>query len=172
MAGTDRALDPLAAGKAGPPSKLTADVHAFIVSAVRETVDVTVAAQARGISARTLGRWRQRSRAFLRSPEQYPQYEMYAAFWRDVRAAEAFSEVALVNTIRKSATENTADAKWLLERRHKRRWQPSAALEHSGPGGDGPVEFVLTIPQPRALEADHFGEDGSAPKQLGDGEDK
>lgn len=138
-------------GGAGRPDKLTLERRAFILGAVRESTSIEVAAAAVGISNGTLVNWRRYARKYRANPDKYPRYEKFLTFWNDVRIAEAMSEVSLVNVIRKGAITSTADAKWLLERRHRRRWQPTEVVQHTGVGGDGPVEFILTTPKPRHL---------------------
>ena len=137
----------------GRPDKLTPQRAKFIIQAVGETTPLEVACAAVSIRPRSLGRYRDRARKYLADPVRYAKYEKFYQFFQDVQQAQAMAELLLVNIIRGAAKTSTADAKWLLERRFKKRWVPTQAVEHSGRSGSGPVEFVLSVPKPMASDA-------------------
>jgi len=99
--------------KMGRPTQLTPVVHAAIVARVRKGLRVIASAQAEGICADTLHRWREYS-ALGKEP--------YADFCRDVSRAESeFEAECLASIVEASKPSDTGDgdykaSTWILER--------------------------------------------------------
>ena len=91
------------------PTKLTPDVTARLLQAVRLGATHTLACAAAGIGTRTLYGWVARARR---------GEEPFAQFWRNFKQAEAECAVRQLATIEKAAASgNWGAAAWKLERR-------------------------------------------------------
>jgi hypothetical protein len=111
--GSDRCASHLGlTGKGRPPLLDDATADKLVVM-LRAGNYVAVAANAAGISLRTLQVWLQRGRK---------GEDPYAALVERVDRARAEGEVRNVATIAKAATERWDAAAWLLERQYPERW--------------------------------------------------
>jgi hypothetical protein len=96
------------------PSKLTPQVEAVILDALRRGNTRTAAAEAAGLPRETLSRWIAR----------------FVTFRHAVTRAEAEAEVAHVANVKKAADEGTWQASvWWLERRRSEDWGRRDRLE-------------------------------------------
>ncbi|MCZ7683897.1 MAG: hypothetical protein M5U28_36080 [Sandaracinaceae bacterium] len=117
-------------------AKLTPGVHTIIVGAVAAGNFLETAAALAGVELDTAQRWIEAG-AQPHSP--------YAAFRRDVLAAEAESERRVLTAILLAAEAGDGRAaSWFLERRHSRRW--SARIRQVVAAEvEGAVERVLAL---------------------------
>src|SRR5215211_6194992 len=117
----------------GRPRKLTAKRQKAIVDAVRTGAHREQAAEAAGISRRSLQNWLARGELGGEQP--------YRRFAEAVREAEAQAELESLRTIEKAAAEGDWRARaWVLERRWPQRWGRQTRTEVTGPDG-APVEL-------------------------------
>jgi transposase len=130
---------------------LTPEVEKMIVDAVRAGAFVEEAAQAAGVSKRTLFRWQQRAQG-----EDAP--ERFRRFADAVERARAQANVADVVVIRRAAAQGDwRAAGWRLERIDP-RWRRKTGHEVSGPdGGAIPLEHATRL-NLRALTEDELDE--------------
>jgi hypothetical protein len=112
-----------AAGRVGPPIKLTASVQKTICEMVRAGNYLKIACAAAGISADSLSRWRKKGAA---------GEEPYAAFLRELEHAELDCESALVKKWHDAAPDDWRAARDLLARRFPDRW--GRQVEEESPG--------------------------------------
>lgn len=104
----------------GRPAKLTPEVEARILRAIRLGATREVAAQAAGISERALYDWLERGRTGQRR---------YLQFLQAMDRAESEGEVTHLEAI---AADGAAGSKWILARRHPDRWSETVKQESSG----------------------------------------
>jgi hypothetical protein len=109
------------------PTKLTPEVHARVVKAIRAANYFKPAAEAAGISEATFHRWMKEGKKAARGK--------YHDFHEAVKQAQAEVEVELAARILKAAGEDWRAALTLLERRHSERWGRRSSHEHTGAGG-------------------------------------
>lgn len=112
----------------GRRTKLTPEVHNFIVQYIRGGAFDYVAAQAVGIDPGTFRRWMNRGEKRTDEP--------FRTFCTEVQQARAEARVAAENRVFKDAPFN-----WLRygpgrERPGEPGWTDSRQIEHSGPGGE------------------------------------
>jgi transposase len=118
LAGGERCYAHSAAA-VGRPDKLTDELKARLLEAVRAGVPVEVAAEYAGISRSTYYRW-------LSLAEEDDRFR---AFRDEVRTAEAEAEVHATATLRKAMGDDWRAALAYLERRHPERWGRRRAEE-------------------------------------------
>ena len=121
-------LAPSRAAVGGPP-KASAKVFSDIVAALRVGAFAVTAANAAGISERTMCRWRASGREDPSGP--------YGSFAAACDQAEAQGEMERVRRIEAAGLngEWKADA-WHLERRHHERWKLRESREVEVVGAD------------------------------------
>ncbi len=135
--------------KRGAPEKLTQPVFDKIVELISAGgVSRRVAAQAVGVSPRTLLRWLTRGRE--------PDSGIYCLFLSAIQRAEAEGEVASVQHIRIAGAKDWRAAAWFLERKYPKRWA-KPPLKESRPiddiGGLANLDFGLKAPTPDEVRA-------------------
>jgi transposase len=111
----------------GRRSKLTAEVHDKIVTAVRAGNYAEVAAQYAGISERTYYNWIAKGEQDADGP--------YLQFMQAIRAAEGEAEAVAMITIRKAWGDDWKAAAWYLERKFQAKWGRHDRIDHAGPDG-------------------------------------
>lgn len=114
-------------------TSLTAEVHERIAKLVGSGVPIKRAAQSCGIGARTVMEWLERGRGGEKEP--------YITFARDVDAARATYQSALVMRVGQASRKDWRAAAWMLERQFSSEFGSSTKHEHSGPDG-GPVQHA------------------------------
>lgn len=124
----------------GRPTKLTAEVQARIVAAVRDGAPREDAALAAGISVHTFMQWVERGRVGKRRPTT----PLYAQFAHAIEKADAESVVHAVAVVRKAIAEGQwVPAMTFLERKRPqhfgRRWQAEIAASDS----QAPLRIVI-----------------------------
>jgi len=100
----------------GRPSKLTPEVHAAIVKAVRGGNYPEIAAQSAGVEARTFYTWMQRGESDADGDEIYRQFR------QAITRARAWAERKMVGIVRRAAIDDAQSAQWYLERSASDRW--------------------------------------------------
>ena len=123
----------------GRRTKLTPDVHAKIVAALRAGNFITAACSGAGISESSFHRWIERG--------EEEQDGIYRDFLDDVRAAEAEAEMRAVKVIQDALLDNPEMAKWWLVHRY-RHW-----------GGKGAPERPAAVEQPPPPDLSPLTED-------------
>ena len=106
------------------PTKLTPEIQARIVTAIRAGNYAEPAARSAGISPATYYRW-------LRRGERAAS-GIYRDFYEQVRRAESEAEVHAVAVIRRAMGDDWRAAAHYLERRYPDRWRRRESLEHEG----------------------------------------
>jgi hypothetical protein len=114
----------------GRPGKLTAEVQAKLVSALKVGNYRRAAAAYAAISLRTLELWLAKGRKARRGPFR----DLYDA----VKKAEAECEVTMVALWMKSMPEHPAEYRHFLARRFPERWSEKRRLELMGRRGRPP----------------------------------
>lgn len=108
------------------PTKLTDPVHKAVVGSVRAGLPRSAAFAAAGIHPDTGSEWIRRGTG----RDDRPATDLYAAFARDIEAAEAEYQAELLGVIHTAVAAGDAkEARWLLERRFPQHWgreQPAA----------------------------------------------
>jgi hypothetical protein len=99
----------------GRPSKLTPEVHAHIVKAIKIGNYAQVAARSAGIGETTFYRWLEQGEA--------EEAGIYRDFWEAVKEAEAASEMTAVQHILNAMEGSWQAAMTYLERRYSDRWK-------------------------------------------------
>lgn len=108
----------------GRPTKLTPQVQAAIIKAIKGGNYVVVAAQYAGIDPAQFYRWKERGERATKG--------IYFDFVQALKDAEAFGEVQAVSEVRLAGPDNWQAAMTFLERRHHERWARREAVEVSG----------------------------------------
>ena len=122
----------------GRPCKLTPEVHQRIVQFLRHGNSQKAAAEAAGIHEATLQRWLAEGEASAQS--------CFREFCEDCKKAQAEWQASMVRVVERHAVgadglmPTWQAAAWLLERRDHKNWGRKVSAEHSGPGGDKPIE--------------------------------
>ena len=156
--------------RAGRKLKLTPELAKKIVNGLRAGVTKQVAIAAAHVDQNTFYRWLRDGEKYSKMPESAEltaNQHFLAQFYRDASTAMAEYESWLISQIDKSIAEgNTADAKWMLERRFPRRWMPRHQIGVSKDAADedaGPAEitFVLKTPK-KPIPPDSFGTEDEA----------
>jgi hypothetical protein len=117
--------------------KLTENTHRIIVDSIAKGNYYSPAARAAGITYGTFRVWMKRGEAELarvgvNNWRRVKQKEKkYVDFYRDVKAAEAKSETALVENWSKLAIKDWRASAEMLARKHPERWSPKAELHVS-----------------------------------------
>jgi hypothetical protein len=134
---------------------LTSEAQAAICRAIRIGATREVAAQAAGVTRRTLQYWIERGKAeqerlAQKGARRRKREEPYLHFLHALEEAEAEGEVTHLETI---AADGAAGSKWILSRRHPDRWAQVRKEEISGPGGKPliPVPELTDAERARAL---------------------
>ena len=96
--------------KGGRPTKLTPEVTAAIVAAVREGAPMYLAAEAAGVSRRAIIQWERKGEA---EPDG-----IYGVFVRDIKKARAEAVAQHIATVLKASEKSWQAAAWWLERQH------------------------------------------------------
>lgn len=171
----------------GRPSKLTDDVAQRILDAVLEGAYLETAAQAAGVSPRTLHRWVERGAdAEARALEQFgdtpdePELEElyehldprdwpYLDFRHALKSTEAFAELELLRKV----SNKIGDRPWqaymtILERRHPSRWGRRMEVKHDGAVDLGKPAHVAPESEERRQEIAAILREAGA---LGDGDE-
>lgn len=140
------------------PTKLTPQIQARIIQAIRAGNYAEVAAVYAGIDESTYYRWMARGRAELdRVAERPKTRKMRAAeapfceFCKAVNEASASAEVFAAGIIVSAGKKDWKAAAWYLERRNPDRWRrrTDAILHHEGPTpGGAPVQVAAAVHQP------------------------
>jgi transposase len=121
----------------GRPSKLTPEVQARIIEALRAGNYQDTAAAYAGVSRTAFYRW-------MEQGAQPDAAQPYKDFRDAVEKARAESEVRNVALIQRAASDGTWQAAaWFLERSFQQRWGRKQEL--SGPGG-GPIQVEQLTP--------------------------
>ena len=116
----------------GRPTKLTSEVEARIVKALKAGNRLSTAARFAGIHPATLHRWLQRGATEGTNPAEAP----YREFAAQVDQAIAEAEVRDVTTISKATETDWRAAAWRLAHRHPEQWGRQAQREDNArPGG-------------------------------------
>ena len=123
----------------GAHSALTAETANKIVDILQAGITMEIACQAVGFPPTTVYRWIEKGKA---QPPGHP----YREFGEAIAKARALCEIDLVQMIRKSAPQNSDDAKWLLERMFPARYGKHVALALQGADG-GPIQVESTEPK-------------------------
>jgi hypothetical protein len=143
---------PVEMSKVGRPTQLTTEVHRLIMSAIHAGAFAWVAAASAGIPPSTYGRWMARGAREWAEHEQIveawheqhaegedePLPTIFAAFWYDVKRAQALCRLAVERQVRKDNP-----LAWLRhgpgrDRPGEPGWTDSNKVELTGPDG-GPV---------------------------------
>lgn len=122
---------------AGRKGKLTPELHEQLVKVLRSGCTFEAAAEAVGISRRSLQVWLQKgedAEARREDGEKVAAHEVrYIALAEDVRKARAEAEVRAVATIQRAAQDGTWQAAaWYLERAFPERWSSKAGTKKVG----------------------------------------
>lgn len=149
----------------GRPTKLTAELVTQIIDSVLKGAYLETAAQVAGIDKVTLYRWLRRAddvtaRALEHAPpgdvDVYtlvdPAEWVYLDFRHALKAAEAYSEVMLLERVR-GAGDGWQAFMTILERRHPARWGRRQVLDHTVKGEveqRTKVELVVPADEERA----------------------
>jgi hypothetical protein len=104
----------------GRPTKLTPEVQATICAMLRTGSYLTVAAEAAGVTTRTVYLWMERGE----KPGKV--HKPYRDFKAAVEEALAEGEARNVALIHRAAQKSWQAAAWLLERQHPERWAKAA----------------------------------------------
>jgi hypothetical protein len=113
-------------GRSGAKPKLTPEIQARVVQAIRGGNYAVVAAAYAGISDKTYYLWKEKGEA---QPDT-----IYGEFLRAIKEAEALSEAEAVAQVRLASRDpkNWAAGMTWLERRFQTRWSRTDRQEHSG----------------------------------------
>lgn len=114
----------------GRPSKLTPEVEARYLQAIRVGSTRADAAALCGLDRRTVERWMQRA-------EEQPTSE-YAAFAARVHEADAHGVAAALAHITKASQKDWRAAAWMVERRRPEAYGKRETVKHEG-SVDAPV---------------------------------
>lgn len=129
----------------GRPGKLTPELSEKVIQLMLEGNYLTTAAQAVGVSERTLHRWLERgddveAKALEQAEEDGDLYEhispdewVYLDFRHAVKSAAAYAETELLRQAATGALGWQAPMT-ILERRHPQRWRRSDRHEHEHTG--------------------------------------
>ena len=110
------------------PSKFNAETQERICQLVRLGIPAREAAEAAGISERTLHNWQERRVGFRRAVEQ----------------ARAEAEASLVGRVQKAAQAGSwRVAAWMLERQWPERWAPVSDRERLAGDLDRELDRIL-----------------------------
>lgn len=123
--------DAVEKARRGRPTKLSPELGASIIAALRRGNFLETAAALAGVDAATVRRWLKRGVAEPESP--------FGTFATAARVALAEAEDHDLAAIGRAADTGAWQARaWRLERRFPDRWARRARYEHTGPGG-GPI---------------------------------
>jgi hypothetical protein len=143
--------------------RLTPEVHAKIVGALRDGSYVDTAAAYAGISRPTLYRWLDKgdnAAAKLENGEELTENEeLYLAFRDDVEEARAIAMVRNVHFITTAAQTTWQAAAWWLERSNPQMWGRSVKAEVSGPN-NGPINVHVSSDELEMLVKEILQQDG------------
>lgn len=140
------------------PTKLTPELQATVVLAIRSGSYAEVAAVYAGIDESTYYRWMARGQAELDRVSERKGRKMRASeapfceFCKAVTEASASAEVQAAAIVINSAKKDWKAAAWYLERRNPSRWRrrTDAVLHHEGPTpGGGPVQVAAAVHTPQ-----------------------
>ena len=146
----------------GRPAKLTSDVQERILDSILLGASQDVAAQAAGVSQRTLRRWLERgdnaeaaALEHFDSDDEPSLEELYAhadpADWpymdfrHAIKSAEAFAELELLRMVTRGGAQPWTAYMTVLERRHPSRWRRVDGVAHEG---------AIDVGKPRVITAD------------------
>lgn len=145
----------------GRPAKLTNDVQDRILDSILLGASQDVAAQAAGVSQRTLRRWLERgddaeAKALELVEEDEPSLEElyayadpadwpYMDFRHAVKSAEAFAELELLRMVTRGGAQPWTAYMTVLERRHPSRWRRVDGVAHEG---------AIDVGKPRVVAPD------------------
>lgn len=122
--------------RTGRPSKLTPDLMAKVLDALRAGNYIETACAYAGIGTTTYYRW-------MEQAEDDKADDIYREFRDAVAQARAESEVRNVALVQRAANEGTWQASaWFLERSYPRRWGRHDRHEVTGADG-GPVAVAV-----------------------------
>ncbi|GAF79449.1 unnamed protein product, partial [marine sediment metagenome] len=125
----------------GQPTKLTPEVQAKIITAIRAGNYFNVSCRYAGISPATGLQWIQRGKG----EHDREAKQIYVDFVEAVNSAKAQSEVEMVAIIRKAALDGQWPAAMTyLERAHPKRWGRIPALHSEGDGAATPPEMTIS----------------------------
>lgn len=130
--GAQPTTQPPARGR-GQPSKLTPDVQARIVAAVRAGNFLDVAARYAGVTYRTFRNWMVRGEQEeqrLTDPHARPRESeaLYLHFFQEISQAEAEAEMAAVAYWQTAIPNNWQAAAAFVQARWRRRWAQQQGL--------------------------------------------
>ncbi len=117
------------------PSKLTRVVEATVAGHVAEGIPLDTAAQAAGITGRTLHHWMVRGEKDSEELElhEVPEAGTYASFFQSVTRGRARATIDLFMYVKrgdhKDARNTGKSAQWLLERTRGKQYQPRIAMK-------------------------------------------
>lgn len=145
----------------GRPAKLTADVQERILDSLLLGASQDVAAQAAGVSQRTLRRWLERgddaeAKALELVEQDEPSLEElyahanpadwpYMDFRHAIKSAEAFAELELLRMVTRGGAQPWTAYMTVLERRHPSRWRRIDGVAHEG---------AIDVGKPRVITPD------------------
>jgi hypothetical protein len=145
--------------------RLTPEVHAKIVGALRDGNYVETAAGYAGISRPTLYRWLDKgdmAAAKLDNDEELSEREeLYLAFRDDVEEARAIAMARNVHFITTAAQTTWQAAAWWLERSNPQMWGRQLKAEVSGPNS-GPINVHVSSDELEMLVKSILEQDGTA----------
>lgn len=110
---------------------LSAEMRAALVAAWEDGASNEVAADAVGISAKTLGRW-------LQAGAEDDGPELYQTLVADRQQARGRMATAMLRAVKTGAADDPKHAAWLLACHYPETYAARSRLEHSGPNG-GPI---------------------------------
>jgi transposase len=116
----------------GQPTKLTPEIEAKVVEALRAGNWARIAAQYAGISQRTFHNWMEWGEAGR---------EPYVRFLESVRQAESATEIRAVAIIQSAMPKDWKAAMSFLERRFSDRWGRRERITHEG--GESPIALAI-----------------------------
>ena len=128
----------MASRSGGRPPKLTPEVEAKILLAIRGGNFRGASAEWAGVSASTMTHWMTFGKRKPRSA--------WGRFRRAVLEAERAAEINCVRLVLDAAKKDAKHAEWWLERKQPKRWARQAVQKHelSGPGGK-PLEVNAEV---------------------------
>lgn len=144
--------------------RLTPEVHAKIVGALRDGNYVDTAAAYAGISRPTLYRWLDKgdsAGAKLDNGEELTDNEkLYFDFRNDVEEARAIAMARNVHFITTAAQTTWQAAAWWLERSNPHMWGRQVKAEVSGPN-NGPINVHVSSDELEMLVKSILEQDGT-----------
>lgn len=131
--------------KVGRPTKLTAEVHQAIISAMEDGATIIVAIRSVGVASTTYRRWMEQGKS------KASEHEHYRLFRVAVKRARATAELNAIKVIKRAQNDNWAAAAWFLERSFPERWSRGERSKPTEKATD-PLRVIVTYKELKQAE--------------------